>query len=108
MIAAILLILASVCKATADVLLFRYHSSVFKTLDPEFWYPYAAADKVKKIFGYKVDAWHLANSGMIVFFIAAVALHPFDRWQLPWWLEIPAAGLLYNLTFNLFYKIYSR
>jgi hypothetical protein len=64
------ILLAAICKAVADTLQHHFESSVFKYKDPRFWNPavswqYAYRIRFTK---YPVDAWHLSNSLMIIFF----------------------------------------
>jgi len=47
------------------------------------------------------DAWHIANTLMIVSF---VSLFVFGTHQYKWWVELIAAGTIFNLTFSLFYN----
>lgn len=104
MIALICILLAAVCKATADTLAHHFDTSIFKKKRRSFWDPAVSSTQAPRVFNYKIDAWHLFNSGMIVFFIAAAALHPFDRDRLQWFLEIPCAGLCFIVMFNTFYN----
>jgi hypothetical protein len=104
LIAAVLILLAAICKATADTLAHHFDTSIFKNLDPQFWNPNIITKTMPQIFGYPLDAWHLLNSGMIVFFIAAIPFHKKDKWQAAWYWEILIGGLLFNLVFNLFYN----
>lgn len=103
MLSALFILLAAICKAVADTLQHHYGSSVFRFSNRRFWDP-AISWKYAKFLPltkYRLDGWHLANSGMILFFCLAVAVHtPLLRW----WIELPAAGLLFILSFNLFYN----
>lgn len=97
----VLIVLAAFFKAVADTLQHHFGTSVFRYLDPRFWnaeisWQYAHFLKFTR---YRLDGWHLANSGMIVSFIGAVAAAP----AFPWWVILPVGGLLFNGTFALFY-----
>lgn len=97
------LVLAAFFKAVADTLSFHYDRSVFKWKDKRFWDPAISWKYVGfiKFTKFRADAWHLANSGMIICFCLAAVLHsPIHQW----YIELPAAGILFNLTFNLFYN----
>lgn len=97
------IILAAIFKAIADTLVHHFDTSVFKYKDRRFWdasisWQYAHYLRFTK---YKIDGWHLANSGMIVCFcLAFVFHHPF----LKWWIELLITGVLFNVVFNLFYN----
>jgi hypothetical protein len=97
------LILAGAFKAVADTLLHHYDISVFRRKDRKFWDPsiswrYA---KILRWTSYKMDAWHLFNSAMIFCFcFAAVFHHSFTYW----WIEFMAAGIIFNISFGLFYN----
>ncbi len=100
---AFFILLAAFFKAVADTLTHHFDSSVFRWWDQRFWnaaiswqYPHYL-----KFTKYKVDGWHLANSGMIVCFCVAVCLH---HSALAWYFEIPIAGTFFNLSLNLFYN----
>lgn len=98
-----LILLAAIMKAVADTLMFHYDTSVFKHLTPKFWNPVESYKYVKPLpfTKYKPDGWHLANSGLIICFIAAAVFHDI---HLKWYFVLPALGVLFNLTFNLFYN----
>lgn len=93
--------LAGMFKAVADTLADHFDISIFRFKDRKFWDKNVSWKYAKVIFAYKVDGWHLANSGMIVSICLAIALHhPYTYW----WLEVVAAGLIFNLSFNIFYN----
>jgi hypothetical protein len=91
---AILISFAGVCKAVADTIAHHLDTSIFR--HSNFW-----VNGGKIIFGkYKFDGWHIANSLMIMAFITAICF-PAD---LQWYWIISGGGLIFNLTFNLFYN----
>jgi hypothetical protein len=98
-----LLILAAFFKAVADTLLHHFETSIFKKKDVRWWNPEFSWKYVKFIplTKYRLDAWHLFNSLMIVCFIC---FGVFYEHYIPWTLEVIAAGIIYNLVFNLFYN----
>ena len=104
MIAATLIILAAICKAVADTLAHHFDTSIFKKKRQRFWNPAVSSNEAPRIFAYKIDAWHLFNSGMIIFLVSAVPLHQFDKWHLQWYWEILIGGTLWNIIFNTFYN----
>jgi hypothetical protein len=97
---ALLIALAAISKAVADTVAHHFDTSVFKRYKRAFWDKNYSADFAKRIFNYKVDAWHLANSFMIVCFVASAPFTP----PVEWYYFIPAAGFLYIVVFNLFYN----
>lgn len=100
-ISEILLIAAAIFKAVADEVDHHFDQSIFRRLDPKFWDRDISSDKAKRIFGYKLDAWHIALSCMIVCMISAAIFH---QPKLPWYWEFVIAGSVWNLCFNLFYN----
>lgn len=100
--------LAAICKAIADTLRDHFDTSVFKWKNPKWWNPVISWKYVGYIrfTKYHPDAWHLCNSGMIIFFSLAIAFH---RPVIQWYYEWAIAGVVFNLVFNLFYgKIFYR
>jgi hypothetical protein len=100
----VFIFLAGMFKAVADTLADHFYISVFKKKDPKFWdksisWKYA---KYLPLTKYKVDAWHLANTGMIVSICAAIATKP--DFSLHWAFQFIAAGIIFNLSFNIFYN----
>lgn len=99
----IFLVLAGAFKAISDTLVHHFDVSVFRKKNKMFWDP-SISWKYGKILHptkYKVDAWHLFNSAMIFCFCFAVVFHVRFTY---WWLEFVAAGIIFNLSFNLFYN----
>jgi hypothetical protein len=97
------LVIAGICKAVADTITHHFDSSVFRRKDKRFWDPSISWSYAKylPLTKYKVDAWHLANSGMIISICFAIALHHSYTY---WWAEFVAAGIIFNLSFNMFYN----
>jgi hypothetical protein len=97
----LLISFAAFCKALADTLAHHFDTSVFRKKNRKFWDPVISSEWVKKVFAYKLDAWHLSNSAMIVAMVCAIVFHS-NRFE--WWIEIPIGGVVWNLVFNLFYN----
>jgi hypothetical protein len=95
--------LAAICKAIADTVRDHFSGSIFSRLNPRFWNPEVSwrYAKVPPLTKYKIDSWHLANSGMIVFFCAAIITY---KPHLNWAIELVLAGAWFNIIFNLFYN----
>lgn len=74
--------------------------SIFKNLNKNFWYKRVSWEFSKKVFGYKLDAWHISKSLMIIFFALAII---FYNPYIPV-VDFIIFGIVWNLTFNLFYN----
>lgn len=103
MITAILILLAAICKAVADTLYHHYDTSVFASLNPKFWNPVVSCNYVKFLpfTKYRPDAWHIANSAMIVSFITAAVVR--DSVFHSWLINLVMLGVVFNLVFGVFY-----
>lgn len=103
MITITLLILAAIFKAVADTLQHHFDTSIFRNKDVRWWNPAFSWKYVKFIplTKYRLDAWHLANSLMIVSFICFGVFHESIY---KWWIEIIAGGIIFNVVFSLFYN----
>jgi len=115
----IFIVLAAVFNAVMDRVenSIQFKVSVFKNLNSEFWCKTISAHSKNFIpfTKYRVDAWHLAKSGMIICFVSSAAFyHPFVENFLQPFIDnyalagkvifIILGGGIYNLTFNLFYN----
>jgi hypothetical protein len=101
MISYIFLALASVCNATMDTLTHHFNYSIFKNKKEEFWNPNESWKYVNFLpfTKYRADAWHLLKSSMIVFMCASICFaNNFTIY------DFICLGILWNLTFNLFYN----
>jgi hypothetical protein len=92
----VFIILAAICKAVADTLSHHFHTSVFRYMG-KLWNPEVSWKIAKRIpfTKYPVDAWHIANSLMIIFFLLAV-------FGFSWMVIV--GGIVFNLAFNTFYN----
>lgn len=79
----------------------HFNQSVFKNLDPKFWSKDVSWQYAIRIFGYKVDAWHLSKSAMIVCFCVALVIPRATKFK--WWVEVLIAGAIWNIVFNISY-----
>lgn len=71
--------------AVMQVIQFRFGDSVFRKLNPEFWNPAVSHHACKKIFGYKVDAWHLCQSAaLFCFFLPIIVPHNWQVFEHPY------------------------
>lgn len=79
----------------------RFDETIFSYFDKSFWYKRKSWAYAKMIGGYKIDGWHLMKSAMVVFMVLACVCFKKDA---PIIVHIGIFGLLWNLTFNLFYN----
>lgn len=78
----------------------NFFESIFKDWNQRFWYKRESWKHAKKIFNYKVDAWHIAKSCMIICFVMAIiTFKPIHQW----WVHLISLGILWNFVFWLFY-----
>ncbi len=98
-------VLASICNATMDTLGHHFSTSIFKKLNQKLWFPLVSSDSAYRIGGYKIDAWHLTKSSMIVLLgYATVVYKPCNEW----YFDLFLFGYFWNTTFSLFYDIILR
>ena len=103
--------LAAACNAVMDKLSFHFHKSVFNGLDPTFWDP-SVSWKYAKIIPftkYKVDAWHLFKSAMIIFICIGLMFAYMNNgiadFNIRSFIVIfLMLGILWNGVFNLFFN----
>lgn len=88
----------AICDAVENE---NINESIFRKLDQRFWSKRESWKYVKKIFGYRPDAWHLSKSCMIICFICAII---FFEQKNAWWLDIIIFGGVWNIGFWLFYN----
>ena len=101
MLSALFLFIASALNAVMDALENEnFYESIFSDMDETFWYKRKSWKFARKVFSYKIDAWHLAKSGMIIFFLLAIVSY---EPVLGGALDVICGGLLWNFTFWLFY-----
>lgn len=101
----LLLILAGMFKAVSDTLTHHFDVSVFRKKDRKFWDPSISWKYAKYLppTKYKIDAWHLANSFQIICWCGVAALSSSEV-RYPWYAIFIAAGIIFNISFNLFYN----
>jgi hypothetical protein len=94
-------LLAGFFCAVMDTLAHHWDSSVFMDKDTPFWNPlHKDNDKVKRIFGWPMDAWHIAKS---LFLFCAFSVSFFDSMLNPY-LQFGLIGVTFIASFNLFYN----
>lgn len=107
MISAIFILLGAFFNAVMDAVENEnYFESIFKNLPKQFWYKRESWKYVKKIFGYRPDAWHLSKSLMVCCFAGAVISFnlPVLNWQ-DVAIYVIGVGVIWNVAFWLFYHV---
>lgn len=106
MISLLFLFLAAAFNAVMDAVENEpnYNESVFKKLPKQFWLKEQSWKFAAKVFGYKIDAWHLSKSAMIICLVMAIIFFdmPVEKWQ-DVAVYLIVGGLTWNFTFWLFY-----
>lgn len=107
----LLIILAAILNAVMDrtETIIAYNASVFFQYSQNFWCKPIAAHAVKLLSftKYRVDAWHLSKSALVVCLCAAplVYVPVLSLGSLPSWLvHLCLYGAVWNFTFNIFYN----
>lgn len=90
------IILAAICKALTDTIAF-HHGGIFHA---DKFFDINTQGKFLPLTKYPLDGFHLSNSMMIVFFIAAVCAPS----PIVWYLNIVLLGVVFNLVFNFFWN----
>lgn len=107
MISAIFIFFAAFFNAVMDAVENEnFFESRFKNLPQQFWYKRESWKYVKKVFGYRPDAWHLSKSLMLICFAGSVIA--FDLPVLKWQdgaLYVILFGTIWNGGFWLFYNV---
>lgn len=101
-------VLSSICNAMMDTLSHHFSTSVFKKLNQKFWNPIVSSDSAYRIGGYKIDAWHLTKSVMIVLLGFSVVFAMLQPTNNAWYIDLCLFGLAWNTIFSLFYDIILR
>jgi hypothetical protein len=103
MITVICIIIFAICKALSDTLAWHYEWFIqkFPKLTGDFWKINVVSKKVKTIFKYPIDAWHISGSIMIAAFIFGAV---FYKKYFAWFIEIPIGTVIFIIVFNTFYN----
>lgn len=94
----VLVILSAICKAVADTVCFHKGGK----LKGDFW-DMTKQGKFLPFTKYPLDGWHLANSGFIIFLVAACVLN-LNVGFLTAAIGFVLLGIVFNLVFNLFFN----
>lgn len=95
----IFIIISAISKAISDTLSHHYKNSIFYKKG-DFW-DINKQGKFLRFTKYPFDGWHIFNSIMIISFITGFVFY--EQTFNPV-LEIFIGGIVFNLTFNLFYN----
>ncbi len=103
MISTVFIILAAFCNSVMDNISHHWYKSVFNKFNPNFWNPLVSCITayVVPYTKYKIDAWHLLKSLMIVFICLSVVLYVPVVNPL---VDFILLGLWWNTIFNIFYN----
>jgi hypothetical protein len=110
----IFIILAAICNSIMDIVENEnFNNSVFARHDYHFWYKRVSWKYAPKIFGYKIDAWHLFKSAMIILLCGSVISYHYMPWfrsnmlwnsGWAWIADVLIFATAWNLPFNFFYN----
>lgn len=91
-----------------------FKASVFSGLDPDFWCKPVSAHRADFLpwTTYRLDAWHLCKSIMVVLIACCVWMAglielPFDG-LVRFFVVLGWAGIVWNGSFNFFYNLFTR
>ena len=105
MITILLIIIAAACNALMDTVEYdnKFYNSIFRNLDPNWWLKTHSYLHVNFIpfTKYRLDAWHLFKSLMIVAQVLAIVSYKPIVNEL---VDIAFFGFIWNISFNLFYN----
>lgn len=78
----------------------NFFKSVFSNKNQKFWYKRESWKFAKKVFNYKIDAWHIFKSLMVINLCISVVFYS------PMFgiFDFILFGALWNLIFNIFYN----
>ena len=105
----IFLALAAMFNALMDSVEYEtaFEKSIFYKLNPKWWCKSISWEYVKFLpfTKYRPDAWHLAKSAMVVCIVLAIVFAAPVSHKL---LLFVLFGILWNISFNLFYNYIFR
>jgi hypothetical protein len=108
MISIILFILAAFFNALMDATenAPNFNESRLKTLPKTFWLKEVSWKYAARLFNYKLDAWHIAKSCMVICFVLTAIFFdwPVEKWQ-DVAIYLIAGGVIWNATFYFFYHV---
>lgn len=107
----VLVVLSAFFKACMDCFENEnFFESIFRNLNQKFWYKRESWKYVKKILGYRFDAWHMSNSLMWLCVFGAVVIGIYQKPPVDakWWMTLFLLAGWWNVAFNIFYHLIFR
>lgn len=102
MVAYLFVALAAILNAFMDsVESEHFHVTIFRKWNQKFFYKRESWKYAKMIRNYRLDAWHLAKSLMIVCIAFAISFMDLEHW---WIVKFLTVGGIWIVVFNLFYN----
>jgi hypothetical protein len=99
----LLIVVAALCNAVMDIVENEnFSSSRFANREPRFWYKRESWKWATRIGGYKIDAWHISKSLMLVLLLIK------PGYIINWWADLLILGVVWNVSFNIFYKFLKK
>lgn len=78
----------------------NFNESIFKNLNKKFWLKSVSWEYARKIFSYKLDAWHISKTLMLLCLVLyAYTLNK----DVSWWVTLLNFAIVWNGGFILFY-----
>jgi len=81
----------------------NYFESIFRGWNQRFWYKRESWKYAGKVFGYKLDAWHISKSLMVCCVVAALIACKTTPPPGSWWVILINMGIVWNAGFWLVY-----
>lgn len=105
LITILLIVVAAFFNAVMDIVENEnFSNSRFANCNPKFWYKRESWKWAVRIGGYKIDAWHLAKSIMLILIFARPSRPPVVNY----WVDIAIVGVIWIVSFNTFYKLLKK
>ena len=100
----ILICISAILNAFMDTSCDHFYNSIFSKLNPKFWAMQISWQYSKTVFGYHIDAWHIAKSTMLILIFTSMSLNVRGNDLIHILMNIVIYGILWNIIFNLFYN----
>lgn len=98
----ILIAVIAFLKACADAFENEnFFESIFRHWNQRFWYKRESWKYARKIFGYKLDAWHICFTLIVI----CLGLLPSCEFKGSWWVILINVGMIWNAVFVFFYHV---
>lgn len=105
----LLVIIGAFLNAVMDLLENEnFNSSIFRRWNPAFWYKRESWKYARKIYGYKIDGWHISKSGMIILLLIYSEFND-NHYSIPQKIMMVCLlGMAWNMTFNMSYEMMKK